>query len=282
MWKRLIVLAWLAMLAPLLHAAGADDVVGMVLDVQGNGEMKVKGEASKLQLLSYLKPGTQIKLDAGARASVSHYGARLIYQLSGPTVAQVGADQIKVSSGTPAHTKSLAEKVVAAAINPAMGAAAFKMRGLSSEIALVAPSAKTALLTTRPSFKWEADEPASYQLVLTELPERVVARAKVDAAGWELPGNLALEFGKDYRWSVSYTSAADGRTRSAGADFSVATQAEAEALTALRPAPDAGVDEWVLYASILRDRRMLDDARQVWRGIATQRPDLAKAQSMAR
>lgn len=272
---------WLG-LAPLLALAAApDEVVGMVLDLQGNGEMVRQAESGKLQLLNYIKPGAQIRLEAGARLSVSHYTAKLIYQLTGPLQAQVEADKIKVVKGAPAQTKSLAEKLVVAALNPNMGPAAFKMRGSLQEISIVAPSNRTALLTTRPSFKWEADEPASYQLVLEEQPERPVLSARVDSPSWELPAGLALEYGKSYRWTVSY-SAADGKLRSAGAAFSIASAAEAENLLALAPAAAAGIDEWVLYAAVLQDRRMLDDARAAWRLIAARRPDLAKAQSLAR
>ncbi|MES2263944.1 MAG: hypothetical protein V4724_35950 [Pseudomonadota bacterium] len=272
----------LMLLAVAARAAGPDEVVGMVLDVQGNGELLRQGRTSKLQLLSYIKPGTQLKIDAGAKASVSHYGAKLIYQLTGPVQAEVDAERLKVVSGAPAVTKSLAEKVVAAAVNPNMGAAAFKMRGLGQEIAMLAPTNRSVQLTLRPRFQWSAPEPASYQLTVIEAPERVIARATVDGSSWELPANVKLQQGKDYRWSVSYTPASDGQMRSAGAEFSVATQAESDATLALKPGAGAAVDEWVLYAAILRDRQMLDEARQVWREIASQRPDLATAHTMAR
>lgn len=279
---RWLLAGWLVLLAPLALAAGPDDVVGMVLDLQGNGEILRKGENSKLQLLNYVKPGAELKLDAGSKASVSHYGAKLIYQLTGPALARIEADKIKVVKGAPPVTKSLAEKLVAAALNPNLGPAAFKMRGALQDIAILAPSNRTALLSARPSFKWEADEAASYQVVLEEQPERQLLSATVDSTAWELPAGMELEYGKAYRWSVSYTSAADGKVRSAGATFSIASRADADNLLALKPAANAGVDEWVLYATLLQDRRMLDDARDAWRQIAARRPDLAKAQSLAR
>lgn len=262
-------------------AAGPEDVVGMVLDVQGSGELVRAGRASKLQLLSYVKPGAQLKLEAGSKASVSHYGAKLIYQLVGPVLAEVGEDAVKVLNGAPASTKSLAEKVVAAAVHPNMGAAAFKMRSLGQEIAMQSPTNRSVQLGARPRFQWNAPEPASFQLTLIEAPERVVARATVEGSIWELPAGTKLVAGKDYRWTVTYTPS-DGQLRSAAAEFTVANQADADAIQALKPGPNAAVDEWVLYAAILRDRQMLDEARQVWREIASQRPDLTTAHTMAR
>lgn len=269
------------MMAGAARAAGPDDVVGMVLDVQGSGELLRSGRSSKLQLLSYIKPGAQFKLEAGSKASLSHYGAKLIYQLVGPVLAEVGEDGVKVLSGTPASTKSLAEKVVAAAVHPNMGAAAFKMRSLGQEIAIQSPINRSVQLGARPRFQWSVPEPASFQLILTEAPERVVAKATVEGSTWELPPGTTLAAGKEYRWSVSYT-APDGQQRSAAADFTVASQADADAMRALKPGAGAAVDEWVLYAAILRDRQMLDEARQVWRDIAAQRPDLTTAHTMAR
>jgi hypothetical protein len=267
--------------AGLAQAAGPDDVVGMVLDVQGSGEIVRAGRTSKLQLLSYVKPGAQLKLEAGSKASVSHYGAKLIYQLVGPVQAEIGADSVKVLAGTAVTTKSLAEKVVAAAVHPNMGAAAFKMRSLGQEIAMQTPTNRSVQLGGRPRFQWNAPEPASFQLTLIEAPERVVARATVEGSLWELPAGVKLEAGKEYRWTVAYTPS-DGQQRSAAAEFTVASQADADAIQALRPGVGAAVDEWVLYAAILRDRQMLDEARQVWREIASQRPDLTTAHTMAR
>lgn len=291
-WKgwRWLSAAFMLMLAAQVvqtaRAAGPADVVGMVLDVQGSGEVAQKGRddkesIGKLQLLGYVKAGAKIKLEAASKASVSHYGARLIYQLTGPAVAEVSADGVKVVSGKPAVTKSLAEKIVQAAVNPNLGAAAFKMRALGQEIAMLSPSNRSKQVNPRPRFQWSAPEPGTFQVTVTELPDTVVQRASVDGMVWDLPANVRLEQGKSYRWSVT-GSAAEGQQHSASAEFAIATQAEADAVLALRPAAGAGVDEWVLYAAILRDRQMLDEAREVWRLIASERPDLASANPLAR
>jgi hypothetical protein len=283
-WLNTVVMLMLAM--QLARAAGPADVVGMVLDVQGSGEVEQKGRddkdsVGKLQLLGYVKAGAKIRLEAASKASVSHYGARLIYQLTGPAVVEVGADGLKVVSGKPAVTKSLAEKIVQAAVNPNLGAAAFKMRALGQEIAMLSPSNRSKQVNPRPHFQWSAPEPGTFQVTVTELPDTVVQRASVDGMVWDLPAGVKLEPGKGYRWSVA-GAGADGQQHGAMAEFSIATQAEADAVLALRPAAGAGIDEWVLYAAILRDRQMLDEARDVWRMIASQRPDLASANPLAR
>lgn len=279
----LLACTWAALPA---RAAGAADVVGMVLDVQGSGEVTQKDRDNKdvpgkLQLLGYVKAGAKIRLDAASKASVSHYGAKLIYQMTGPVTAEVSADGLKVTSGKAPVTKSLAEKVVQAAVNPNLGAAAFKMRALAQDIAMLSPSNRSKQVSPRPRFQWSAPEPGSFQVTVTELPDTVVQRATVDGMVWDLPAGARLVQGKDYRWSVSGT-APDGQSRSASADFSIATQAEADSVLGLRPPSSASVEEWVLYVVILRDRGMVDEARDVWRIIASQRPDLSSANPLAR
>lgn len=262
--------------------AAAEEVVGMVLDVQGSGEILRKGQGSKLQLLNYVKPGEQLRLDSGARASVSHYGAKLIYQLSGPVLAEVDPGAIRVLSGTAAATKSLAEKVVLAALSPNTGPAAFKMRAIMLDVALLGPKNGTLVLGTRPQFRWEASEATAYTFTLERGDGTPVLQFKTDALGWQPPPATPLDYGQSYRWGVAYTSAVDGEPRQASAQFQVAAEAEHAALEALRPGAAAPIDEWVLYASLLQNRQMLDDARAVWQEIAARRPDLAKAGSLAR
>lgn len=261
------------MFAMSIASAAPVATMGMVLDLQGNGELLRKGESSKLQLLSYVQPGVQLRLAAGAKASVSHYAAKQMYLLIGPVLVQIDADQIRLIEGATLVSKPLSEKVVTAALNPNVGPAAFRMRSVQ-QIMLVAPANGGSVVSTRPQFSWDANEATRYEIELVELPDRQVAREFVEAPRWDLPAKLSLEYGKSYRWTVSYTSAVDGKMRSAQSSFKVPAKTEIDATLALVPGKDAAIDEWVLYATILRDRQLLDEARTVWRRIATQRPDL--------
>ncbi|WP_342120827.1 hypothetical protein [Pseudoduganella sp. OTU4001] len=274
----------LALLAGALAgpAAAVDEVAGMVLDVQGNSNVQREGARSKVQLLDYLTAPTRLVLEADARVSLSHYKARRLYRLTGPAQVLVGADQVQVLQGPPASSQALAEP--ARQGTPGSGAtpAAVKMRGLGPEVRLGSPAANGVVLDLRPEFQWEAVEPSSYQVSVVELPQRVVASGSSERRGWQLPAGVALEPGKDYRWIVSYRSAADGMLRTASAEFRVASADESGSMQRLRPAPGAAVDEWVWYATILREHQMYDEARRAWQAIAARRPDLADAHSLAR
>lgn len=268
----------LAVLLLVLSRSGiaAPASAGLVLDLQGAGELVFKGERSRLKLLDYIPPGAQLSLVAGSKASVSHYAAKRIYRLSGPVQVEVESGAIRHLSGNVPQSGSISERTVTAALHPNLGPAAFKMRAVP-QIVVLAPANGGSVLGTRPRFRWEANEATMFTLDLVELPDRSVAQDKVAASSWDLPANLELAHGKNYRWTVSYTSAVDGKMRSAAATFSLPSKADADMIAGLVPGPEADIDEWVLYATILKDWNMADAAASVWARIAERRPDLGHA-----
>lgn len=267
-------LCCLALPAHTVHAAGqsgAADAVGMVLDLRGDA----RAGGAPLQLLGYVRSGQQIRLGSDGRASVSHYGSKLVYQLSGPLEAQVGSDGIRVLKGAPPRTRSLAEKLVRAAVDPRLSPAAVKMRALS-DVALLAPANRALLLEAPQRFAWKAEPDGDYRIHVDELDGRRVAAGSSRDGHWELPAGTRLAPGTGYRWTVTHT-AADGEQTSGSASFALAADSERAEVQALRPAPDAAIEDWVLYAAILDGRRMEQEARAAWREIAARRPDLVPA-----
>ena len=252
-----------------LHAAASTgDPVGMVLDLRG----EARAGAAPLQQLGYIRPGQQLRLGSDGRASVSHYASKLVYQLSGPLEARVEANGIRVLKGAPAQTRSLAEKLLLAAVDPRLSPAAVKMRALS-DITLVAPANRAMLLGPRPRFAWKAEAGGSYRVQVDELDGTRVASGTSDSDNWELPAGVQLAPGGGYRWTVTHTSP-DGEQTSGSATFGIAAESERTEVLALRPALDAGIEDWVLYASILQGRRLDEEARAAWREIGARRPDL--------
>ncbi|WP_020651791.1 hypothetical protein [Massilia niastensis] len=273
----LLSLCCLALPARATPAAGA---AGMVLDLRGNAQAITGADSARLDLLGYVRPGQQIRLDEQGQASVSHYASKLVYLLRGPLLAQVEAGGIRVLKGAPAQTRSLSEKLVTAAIDPRLSPAAVKMRALG-DVALLAPANRAVLTGARPRFEWQAEGGTSYRVQVSELDGRAVAAGASGDGRWELPASAALAPGASYRWSVSFTGE-DGQQYSNSAVFSLASADEQAAARALRPAPDAAIEDWVLYAAILKERRMDDEARTVWREIAARRPDLELVRTLAR
>ena len=262
-------------------AAGNDDAVGIVLDLQGTGQVTDKGNNSKLQLLTYLKPTMRISLPAGSKASLSLYETHSVYQIVGPSVIDIAKNKLSVISGAAPVVKSLAEKLVMAASEHDLQAGAYRMRAISPRIVAVTPENGTLLLRSQPTFSWAAMENGNYEITLLDQVEEIIASGKTTDTNWTLPVNVKLNNGGVYHWVVGYKSAKDGKTYTATAEFSLASQAEIDKLAELKPSDDAAIEEWILYAAMLQNKRMFIDAQAAWQLIGKQRPDLQKAHELA-
>lgn len=278
---RYLILTLTMLMSQGASAASADGAVGMVLDLQGSGQIREKGEISKLQLLAYLKPQMRIMLDAGSKTSLSLYATRTVYQLTGPAIVEIGKDRLNLIEGKAPVSKSMAEKLVVAAENTKVIPGAYRMRSFTPKIVIVTPENGSVLLDKRPMFSWAAVDSASYDIVVKDDADKPVASAKVTGTSWQLPTDTVLADGQLYRWTLSYASADDGKIHSITGHFSIASQIDADRLAALKPAEGAAIEEWILYAAMLQNRRMLPEARLVWQKIVKQRPDLEKVQELA-
>jgi hypothetical protein len=276
-----LVLSCLFCLAFHHTSMAADNNVGMVLDLQGSGQLSDGGKSTKLTLLAYLKPQTQLTLDAGSKASISLYATKSVYQLTGPALVEVAADKLIVKQGQPPVVKSKAKNLVAAAETANLVPGAIRMREMPPRLVLLSPRNGGVILGFRPTFKWDALETAPFDISITEGADRPLAQAQTSDSTWQLPENQQLSAGKNYRWTVAYVSPRDGKPYRASGEFSVIDKAMAVEMASLKPAEDAAVEDWVLYAVVLQNRNMGDEARAVWRRIAAKRPDLQKAADMA-
>ena len=261
--------------------ARAEAALGMVLDVQGNGKMEVNGATSKLQLLAYLQPKMQITLEAGARASLSLYATRSVYQLTGPATVTIEKDGVTSLQGQKAVVRPMAEKLVRAAETSNVIAGAVRMRQVPPRIVAVAPENNSLLLGQRPGFSWISAEAAEFEISISDMDEKLLISGKTKENNWQFPEKTKLEEGATYRWQVAYVSAKDGKAHTARAEFTMASKAEASELNELKPDHNAGVEDWVMYAAMLQSRRAFGEARQVWQQIARQRPDLQKQSEAA-
>ena len=256
--------------------------VGMVVDVQGGVQVIEQGRKAPLQLLARLAPGTRLELPPQSHASVTLYGNRSVYRLTGPATADVTRDDIKVVQGKPPEVKAMGERQVASAPTGAMVAGAYRMRTIQlvTPMVLASPENGSVLLDTRPTFVWEGAADARFNVVIQQLGGGPSYRATVSGNRWALPEGTRLSHGAGYVWSVTADSAAEPTT--ATGRFSLATQVEVDQFTALLPAETDPIEDWVYYAALLQQRQVRTEARQAWQRIARERPDLQRAAELAR
>ena len=257
--------------------------VGMVLDVQGAVQVIDQGRASPLQLLARLAPETRLELPPQSRASVTLYGNRSVYRLTGPAVVEVSRDDIKVVRGQPAEVKAMGEKQVAAAPMGALVTGAYRMRNIQqvTPMVLTSPENGSVLLDTRPEFAWDGGPDARFNVALQQQGGGPSYRATVSGNRWTLPEGTRLRYGAGYVWSVTAADAA-GEPATASGRFSLATQAEVDQFAALQPAEADPIEDWVYFAALLQQRQVRTEARKVWQRIARERPDLQRAAELAR
>jgi hypothetical protein len=110
----------------------AAEPLGMVIDVQGKATLTDAGRASRLEMLSYLKPHNEIQLSQGAALTVTWYAGSKELRFSGPARLRVQNSGIEVVQGKPAQERAVAYEKVAATktLPPRLGQAAISMRGV--------------------------------------------------------------------------------------------------------------------------------------------------------
>lgn len=257
-------------------AAGDDDKVGMILDVQGAVKLTDKEKTRKVDVLTYLKPNMQLTLDAGSKASITIYAGRLLYIAEGPAVIQVEAGQLKTLQGKPPVAKTVAEKLITASANSNFVLGGYQMRRFVPRVVINSPQNGELLLTERPSFEWTAAEATTYDLAIQDANGKAVFGTKLADKTWALPASVRLLPNTPYQISISYTAAKDRQVHTASSDFTIAGKSEADQLKSLKPAEGASIEEWLLYATTVQGRQAYQEADAAWHLIFSRRPDLKR------
>lgn len=272
-----VALAACMALASFTNAAGTPRV-GMAVDVQGGVTAGRPGKMQRLELLAYLEPGTRVELVAGGRAALSLYATRTVVLLTGPGVYEVGDRAVSTVAGARPVVKPLGQKLVLAPQPAARVHGAVRMRN-AVRLDLVIPDEGEALVAPPEHLEWESADKGPFTLTIgDEATGQVLVETRVSATRWPVPGGL-LRPGGQYRWQVA-PAPPSGAVRTGR--FRILTSEETAAVAAGRPAVDAPIEDWVVYAATLRDAGVSGPAREAWKHIASRRPDLERARQLAR
>ncbi len=269
-----VLLALLAHLTfvPELRAA---ESVAMITDLTGRATLRSGGASAPAELLAYLAAGTELKLEAGARVTVTFFSKPLEVTLTGPAQASIAKDGATMQSGPPPRIRTLGAAVGSTArkfepiARERLALAAVVMRSGRPELKLLAP-ANTKVLTATPEFAWTEITGAQYRLVLAERNGKIVLERALDQASFKL--EQPLRRAATYTWHVQ-AQPAKGEALQAETTFSVASAAEARTLAQGRPAPKASFSQRVLYATRLDALGFRHDAAAAWRALRAERPE---------
>lgn len=259
--------------------------VAMVSDLQGKGTLIKGGARTPAALLADLDAGSQLELEANARAVVLYLDGSGEYGLKGPALVTVGAREPQVVKGAAAEKRSVlggkAKDVQLKPVGMVQGAIVMRSAGPRSRIRLVNP-AGTRTLDAAPEFRWSDDQPGlTYRFELTDDTGRALHEADVKGNSLKLPPGVALKEGVTYTWSVAARSP-DGRKFSSVSDFSIAPASLRRQVDTLRPAAGAPFSDRVAYAAWLEQADLKDEARKYWKSLSTERPGDERLQTLAK
>jgi hypothetical protein len=262
-----------AALAATAVRAQAQDPPGLAIDVQGAATVAGRG---RLAILTGLAPGAEVSLGPGARAVIVNSSTGRQYELTGPGAFRWSGGAIEivrpgrlavreptgaVFSGVRLRTSRLAQ-------------ASIVMRGPAeaSGVRLVSP-VSTWLLERPAAFRWEPVAGASgYRFELTDSTGKALHEMRTGATAVDMAAGLALEVGRTYGWQVR-AELPGGKTVEGWTEFGLATPELRARVEAARPTSGTTFSDRVLYALLLEELGVHEEAARFWKQLAAERPD---------
>jgi len=246
----------------------------MVADLEGG--IALPG-GPMLRLLDELAPGQVVVMAKDARMV-------LVDLASGDEQVFKGPGRFRFDAS--GHLQGL--RPVEVRKHPALGPMKLRLGGMA-QVALVmrsglpAPSLEVLpkgplVLETAPEFRWQPQGvQATYQFKLFNskggtLLDRTLSETRLQAP--------ALKPGEDFTW-VLEARLPERPPRIASGRIQVADTATREALLLSRPALGAPFSERLVYAALLEDAQIGDDARAAWQLLAEERPGDSRLKVLA-
>ena len=282
-WRRcvlvIVVVVWAA-----AGPAQAVQPVAMVTDIVGGNSVTGMGEETKLLLLAELTPGGGIDLAADSRLVIVYYESGNEYIFAGPASIKIGAEAPELLSGISPEKRQVlfagpGEEVI---IRPAgMVQASLVMRGTDPNIDLRLDNlVDTKTLDRQPLFRWQSlPGSTNYSFELINESGDSLAKADLSATEYLLPEAVILKVGITYTWEVS-TRTPDGILHSSWGDFLLATDRERALIEEMRPPEGASFSSRVMFAMVLQQLELRDEAVKEWKVLLAERSDDPKLRQL--
>jgi len=278
-WAHLVVplCAFWVWLAPL--SVHADTPVATATEVAGFSETRVGDATVQVVPLTEFLPGSRVRLTQDALVTVLFYATGGVYRLSGPALMRFTDSEVQALRGKepkrlPAATGRDGKRLLVR--QSEIMQAGVVARGISKPITAVSPAGEITL-DPRPNFSWQAVEAGlSYQFVLRDQVDRVIARADMQTTSYELPPSVTLSPETRYRWSVS-TKSSDGTLHVFKRSLRTADDALRAEVDNFRPQQDASVTRRIAFALWLAQVGLADEARTYWKKLAEQGVEMPAA-----
>lgn len=253
--------------------AGLAEADLLLTDVAGKAQIDGSGPVATL---AEVPEGSKLRLLAGARVVAVDLKSGREYVLVGPSLHKVIAAGLTTTEGTPAKAVDLPVvdlPNVRVATRHA-GQAALVMREVraASSLMLLSP-VRTTVLANTPTLRWSEVEGADlYRVTLTDAHGKPVLLRETTQNLLAVTKPSPLVAGQRYRWRVEALQI-ERFLADASAEFSVLSDEMSAQLTRLRDDSTASIARRVLYAAQLQEAGAVEEAKAVWRELASLRPD---------
>lgn len=270
----------------LLTPAAAADGVAFLTDIKG--DVKIDG-AARPALMSELGKGQKIVLGKGATLAVMFIQSGEEMVLQGPgefdvdksgkainktgQTGQIAARKtewkissqalVKVSQTSSASIRMRSVKPAAGNPDTKVGALLYPVRG--------------NIATLQPVLSWQATGANAYDvaLALASEPDKPIAAGKANGASHKFSTRLKPD--TEYVWTVNAggTELGRGKFRTLGADDLAVVEKK-------KPADKTSFSDRLLYAVMLNDLGVTQDAQALWAKLAGERSDLPELAALGK
>ena len=265
--RALSLTAWIALTAPVAMAGM------MVTEVTGKVELSGKGLVTTL---AQVPDGSRLQVAAGATLVVVDLVSGREFVLTGANTYLTTAAGPTSADGKPVAAKALpASKLSDVRVAPGkLAQATLVMRGApATRLPVLLSPLRTAVITVLPGLQWEAVEAAtSYRLEVTKLDGSLVWETVTMQTSVAVPAGHALQPGERYSWRVEAIGP-QGKLSDSSSRFSVVSKEAIANLDLLTPGADAPFSRKVLFATQLQEAGAVQEAKVIWKALASERPE---------
>lgn len=254
--------------------------LAMVLDRTGDVEVTSAGKNARLNLLDYLAAGTELRLPAGAAATLVYLPSSQEWQFTGPGRYRLQPDKPSALQGPAPRARAMPAPAsqAMAKMEPAqrerMALGAVVMRG-NAALRIVSPN-NVDVLNAQPTLLWQAAAGSSVRVTVSPVDSQAVSAQTVTSAmQWTVPAELPAG---EYAWRAEVLSDPNGISR-AGRFKIIATADERR--KKIGPMPTS-FPQRVARAVTLESESLPHDALLLWRALSAERPEEETIKQWAR
>ena len=276
------------LLVPALFAVvAAAQPVAMVVDLTGGASWELM---TPVHITDEVAPGRLLILEKGARLVLIHLRTGTEQVFTGPARISLKADG-SLEGGKAASTRKIQALQGAIQLKPSalaqtsvimkeLGAPEGPLREAAPPWPLLQP-AGPCIQDPSQAFAWQALPQAKYTFRITDDQTHPVFEATGSEPRVKLPSPSPLAGKGVYLWFLR-AELPDGSTRAASGSFRLLDEAARGVLRAAKPGEGASFADRLLYALLLDQLEVKDEARTLWQALARERPEEASLRRISR